>query len=270
MLQDPPVSDYDIHFELFGFKVRIAWSFWVGALIFGFYLVRGVNVMFINSGDGGPGQLPLLVLWSLCMLVSILIHELGHAFAFRQFGIQSSIVLYHFGGLAIPTSSFGMGRSAGALSEKQNLWVALAGPLAQIVSAFLLVGGLKVAGFRVEALAIIDSVVPLGLAKIPGVMDGDPITSHGLYAIVLFYIFPSVLWALLNLVPVWPLDGGRIMNSLVLINGGHREQALWVSVISAGLLTLYAFKNHQTFMGILFLSLAFSNYQMLQQTGRWR
>ncbi|WP_372721745.1 site-2 protease family protein [Novipirellula sp.] len=270
MLQDPPESNYDIRFELFGFPVRIAWSFWLGALIFGFNLVRGVDGMFLHSGDGSPGQLPLLMLWALCMLVSILIHELGHAFAFRQFGIQSSIVLYHFGGLAIPSSSFGMGRSAGRLTEKQDLWVALAGPLAQIVSAALLVGGLKVAGFRIEALAIVDSVVPLGLAKIPGVMEGDPITSHGLYAIVLFYIFPSVLWALLNLVPVWPLDGGRIMNSLVMINGGQRDQALWISVISAGLLTLYAFKQHQTFMGILFLSLAFSNYQMLQQTGRWR
>ncbi|TWU20460.1 Peptidase family M50 [Novipirellula galeiformis] len=270
MLQDPPVSDYDLHFELFGFRVRIAWSFWLGALIFGFYLVRAVDDRFIASGDGSPGKLALLILWALCMLVSILIHELGHAFAFRQFGIQSSIVLYHFGGLAIPSSTFGTGRGSGQLNEKQDLWVALAGPLAQIVSAMLLVGVFVVSGFRVEALAWIDSVVPLGLTKIPGVMEGDPITSSGLYALVLFYTFPSVLWALLNLVPVWPLDGGRIMNSLVLLNGGRREQALWISVFAAGLLTLYAFNHRQTFMGILFLSLAFSNYQMLQQTGRWR
>jgi len=274
MLQEPPETQYDLRFNLFGFPVRVAWSFWLGAVIFGYGLVNGLDVYIIrNPGDFSaetPGRLPLLILWMACMFVSILIHELGHAFAFRQHGIQASIVLYHFGGLAIPTSSFRPGSSFAQLREKEDLWIALAGPLAQIASACLLIAALKITGLQVVALASLDSIIPLGLANIPGVMDGTPIESPGLYALVLFYLFPSVLWSLLNLVPVWPLDGGRIMNSLVVMGGGRREQALWVSVITAGLLALYGFRNEHLFLGILFLSLAFSSYQMIQQNANWR
>ncbi|TWT82183.1 Peptidase family M50 [Planctomycetes bacterium CA13] len=268
MLQEPPESQYDLRFEIFGFPVRVAWSFWLGAVIFGYSLVDLLD----RVGADSPGRLPLLMLWCVCMLVSILIHELGHAFAFRQYGINASIVLYHFGGLAIPSSSFTPGRSFSRLSEKQDLWIALAGPLAQIVSAFVLIGALKVLGlgFSEGQFFLVDLAMPLGLSRIFSVLDGEPIQSIGLYAMVLFYIFPSVLWALLNLVPVWPLDGGRIMNSVVLIGGGRRDQALWISVIAAGLLTAYGFKNGQTFLGILFLSLAISNYQVLQQNSTWR
>ncbi len=266
MLQEPPESEYDLRFQLFGFPIRVAWSFWLGAVVFGWGLISGIDERF---GAEGPGKFAFLILWVGCMLLSILIHELGHAVAFRFYGIHASIVLYHFGGLAIPSSTFNPGRSFRQLNEKEDFWIALAGPAAQFGSAMLLVGAVMAMGYQVDALRITDSIVPLGLSKIPKVMSGEMIESPAMYAIVLFYIFPSVLWALLNLVPVWPLDGGRIMNSLVLINGGRREQALWVSVIAAGLLTVYAFKNDQTFMGILFLSLGFSNYQMLQQNQRW-
>ncbi len=98
-LQQPAESPYDLRFQLFGFPVRIAWGFWVASIIFGFELVRGIEAYF---GPDSPGRLPLLILWAFCLLVSILVHELGHALAFRQNGIESSIVLYHFGGLAIP------------------------------------------------------------------------------------------------------------------------------------------------------------------------
>nr|WP_231617384.1 site-2 protease family protein [Novipirellula aureliae] len=179
-------------------------------------------------------------------------------------------MLYHFGGLAIPTSSFRPGKSFAQLREKEDLWIALAGPLAQFASAGLLILALKLMGLQVIALGYLDAMVPLGFTNIPGVMDGESIRSPGLFALVLFYIFPSVLWSLLNLVPVWPLDGGRIMNSLVVMGGGRREQALWVSVITAGLLALYGFRNGQVFLGILFLSLAFSSYQMIQQNANWR
>ncbi|TWU44072.1 Peptidase family M50 [Novipirellula aureliae] len=275
MLQEPPETQYDLRFNIFGFPVRVAWTFWLGAVIFGWSLVNGLDLLFIqNPGEmfraGTPGRLPLLILWMACMFVSILIHELGHAFAFRQHRIQASIVLYHFGGLAIPTSSFRPGKSFAQLREKEDLWIALAGPLAQFASAGLLILALKLMGLQVIALGYLDAMVPLGFTNIPGVMDGESIRSPGLFALVLFYIFPSVLWSLLNLVPVWPLDGGRIMNSLVVMGGGRREQALWVSVITAGLLALYGFRNGQVFLGILFLSLAFSSYQMIQQNANWR
>lgn len=262
LLQEPAESPYDLRFNLFGFPIRVAWSFWIGALIFGFYLVRGVD-----SIPGGPGLAALYLLWMFCMLVSILIHELGHAVAFRVYGIESSIVLYHFGGLAIPRQSFGMGRSAGQLNSKQDLIVAFAGPFAQFMSGLIVVGVLIVAGLRVPAsgwpLSWIAQVVPWMTA-------GEQITNPGLLALVIFYLWPSFAWAMLNLIPVWPLDGGRITRALILIFGGNTRQALVISLIAAGLMTLYGFKSGHTFLGILFLSLAITNYQLLQQQGDWR
>ncbi len=106
LLQEPPETPYDLRFQLLGFPVRVSWTFWLGAVVFGYEFARQIDFIAMAAGLNSPGAGPLLLLWILCLLVSILIHELGHALAFRQFGIQSSIVLYHFGGLAIPIGSF--------------------------------------------------------------------------------------------------------------------------------------------------------------------
>jgi stage IV sporulation protein FB len=259
LLQEPGHSPYDLRFHVLGFPVRVSWSFWLAGVIFGFSLVRSMDEML---GLSSPGMLPLLMLWSVCLLVSILIHELGHALAFRQNGMNASIVLYHFGGLAIPTSSYSPDRFHGQLTPKQDIWISFAGPLAQFVSAMVLVAAVKAAGYQAP--------VPWPLTEVPGLTDGKQIDSHGLYALLLFYIFPSVLWAILNLVPVWPLDGGHISSSIVKLRGGDDAQALWISVIAAGLLAAYGFFNGQQYMGFLFLVLGVTNFQTLQQSGGYR
>ena len=267
LLQEPPETAYDLRFNLLGFPVRVSWTFWLGAIVFGHGFAQLLDGLAAFAGLPSPGIGPLLLLWTLCLLVSILIHELGHALAFRQFGIQSSIVLYHFGGLAIPIGSF-RGASINRLSEKQDLWVTAAGPLLQLLSAGAVIALVKLAGYRVTAFAF----MPAGLDRVPGMLQGgDLLTeSFGLEALVFFYVFPSVVWALLNLMPVWPLDGGRIARSIVLLSGGTTSQALWISIIAASGLALYAFRGGQSIMGIFFLMFAFSNYQMLQQSGGWR
>lgn len=260
-LQEPGHSPYDLRFQVFGFSVRIAWTFWLAGIVFGYSLVQYLDEFFDAAS---PGLMPLLLLWTLCLLVSILIHELGHAFAFRRCGIESSIVLYHFGGLAIPTGSYS-GRGQGRVGPKQDIWISFAGPLAQLLSAVLLVAVIKAAGYRATVFAL----MPGPFYRIPGLMEGDEISSPGFFALVAFYIFPSVLWALLNLVPVWPLDGGHIMRSIIQMRGGNQTQALWISVIASALMAAYGFSNGQQYMGFLFLILGVSNFQSLQQSGGW-
>ena len=261
LLQEPAESPYDLRFQLFGFPIRVTWSFWVGGLVFGFYLVQGMDQAL---GSYGPGIAALYVLWLLCLLVSILIHELGHAFAFRQSGIESSVVLYHFGGLAIPRDSYDSGRSAAHLNAKEDLWIAFAGPLAQFASAALIIGLMKWASYQVPAFGL----WPLSLVRDSlGMSEGKDLDSAGLMAMTTFYIWPSIAWSILNLVPVWPLDGGRITRSLILIRGGNTVQSLWISLIAAGLMAAYGLSNGQMFLGILFMSLAITNYQMIQQSG---
>ena len=259
-LQEPAITPYDLRFQLFGIPIRVSWTFWLAALVFGYGLAQWIDR---DLGAASLGLLPLLLVWSACLLVSIVIHELGHALAFRRYGIESSIVLYHFGGLAIPRSS-NRDHSFGQLSPQQNIWISLAGPLAQIASGLIVAAVIKLAGYQLMVFAI----MPEPFDRIPYVLEGEVIDSPGLLALVSFYIFPSILWALLNLIPVMPLDGGQVLRSLVELFGGHILQALWISVIVAAVVGFYGFTNHQTYLGLLFLMLGWTNYQAIQQSNR--
>ena len=69
--------------------------------------------------------MPYLVLWIICVFVSILIHEMGHVLMGRLFGAEGHIVLYSFGGLAIGSKR---------LADRwQRIAVSFAGPLAQFI-----------------------------------------------------------------------------------------------------------------------------------------
>lgn len=258
-LSEPPASEYDLRFNLFGFPVRITWSFWLLALVFGYNLVQGIDNHFYETS---PGPLPLLVLWSLAVLLSILVHELGHAFAFRLFGLHASVVLYHFGGLATPLAGRRPGGALSPLSGTENIFIAAAGPAAQLLLAAVVIVGVRLADYEVVGL-------PGYVSWIPGAAGGKPISDVGLFSAVYFIVFPSIHWAILNLAPVWPLDGGRIARELVEMFGGTVYHATVLSFCTAVGLAIFSFISGQTFLAILFASLAGSSYQLLSTTGSW-
>ncbi len=260
LLQEPAESPYDVQFSVLGVPVRVSWTFWLGCVVLGYNLVDAMDRGF---GNDSPGRLALLLMWSACVLVSILIHELGHSLAFRQSGIGSKIVLYHFGGLAIPTNSYSSRRGFGGPSEASNLWIAFAGPLAQLCSAVVVIMAVMASSHYVPGL-------PGFLQVLNDTFEGDWFQSKTLYALVYFYLWPSILWALLNLVPVWPLDGGRVTRSLVLMSGGRVEYSLYVSIAFAVALGAYAWSLEQPFMGMFMFWFAVTNYQELQQNSQWR
>ena len=73
--------------------------------------------------------------------------------------------------------------------------------------------------------------------------------------------------ALLNLMPVYPLDGGQIARELFLLGGSRQAipHSLILSIVVAVGLALWGFQRHESFMGIMFLMLAYSSYTTLQQ-----
>ncbi len=170
-----------------------------------FWLVSAI--LGYNSLSSG---FEYLLIWIGCVFVSILIHEMGHVFMGQIFGAQSHIVLYGMGGLAIGSSNLS--------SRWQRIAVSFAGPLAQ----FLLCG----------------LFVLVYLRFLPTLPPNHFRTPTEFVVEVMIGI--NLVWPLLNLLPIWPLDGGRISRDLLgwlMPNNGTRI-SLGLSFLVAALLAV--------------------------------
>ncbi len=113
-----------LRFGLFGFPVRIDWSFFVIALLFGLAI---------------PNNTSYIVVWMLVIAASVLVHELGHAIAARGLGAEPSIVIHGLGGWTAyhpPTPP----------TRMEAVGVALAGPLAGACLGMLVLLGRSIVG----------------------------------------------------------------------------------------------------------------------------
>lgn len=247
LIGDIPPTSWDLHFSVGPFPVRVSPTFFLMGLI----LSGGTN-------DGAS-----LIAGTLAVFLSILIHELGHCLAFARFGIASHIVLYHLGGLAIPDTSFrGMGRAM-ALGPREQIIVSAAGPLLEMAVGVLCLAGLALGGFDVSfAGNFLASWFPhSGFQQLP------PFLQHFFYV----FIYVSTYWALINLIPVYPLDGGQIARHAMILAGFPNaiHDSLMLSVGAGALAAIWMGSQQQTFMALMFAMLAYSSYQQLQYNGRW-
>ena len=246
-LAEPPPSQGDVHFSLLGFPVRIHPFFWVMTVLLG---LRGERTDPI-----------FLILWVVAVLLCILLHELGHALVMRAYGMNAAIVLHSFGGLAIPRAGRHGFRQAGPGGQ---ILICLAGPASGFILAALLALGLHyLGGYPVSFL---DNswrdVVPMVF-----------IPAHLYVTVFLIYFFQiTVWWGLINLLPVFPLDGGQIATQVFTLFNPQdaMRQALILSVVVGGLMSFVAFVQwRENFVGIMFLWLTYSNFASLQQFRMW-
>lgn len=146
-------------FSAFGFPV----IFRTSALIVG-----GLAILLLQ-------QFGVILVCTLAL--SILVHELGHSFAFRRYGTESHIVVHLFGGYSSPDRPQ-------VLSHRQWVITAAAGPL----TALVLLG------------------VPAVLFRQFYTFEADwP------FQVASVMVWFNVYWGLANLLPIWPFDGGRIL-----------------------------------------------------------
>lgn len=261
MLQEPATSPYDLQFNFLGFQVRIAWGFWVAAAILGWTTSDYIDRLSGNGMDS-PGAPLLLVIWIAALLVSILVHELGHSLAMRYYGMHSRIVLYHFGGLAIPDS---FGRWNGArqrnIGPREQVIISAAGPFLQMLLGILFLGISISAGVR--TLEVYDVDYWLGTSFV------EKTTAPSSAVLLMFFhgmIWPSIYWAIFNLAPILPLDGGQIMRGALLLSRNSQpvRTAHMVSVVAGAIIGLWFLSSDQPFAGIMFLIFAASNWQAMQ------
>lgn len=260
MLYAPRESPYDWNFTLLGFPVRVAWGFWIIAAVLGWGWSRGTDQIAIALGATSPGAPALLVVWTFALLLSILVHELGHTIAFRYYGIRSSVVLYHFGGLAIPTS-FGSwdGARQRNIGPHEQIVISVAGPAAQLGLALVV----WVIGLLLSVpMNLTDQFNWLFGISLPIGERPSNIMSYAAFDAILW---PSTMWAILNLAPILPLDGGQIMKAVLQISNVNQatRTAHMVSLVVGGLLGFYFIQSGQP-GGIMFLLFAASNWQAMQ------
>jgi Zn-dependent protease len=256
---EPQRTAYDINFQLLGFPVRIHPLFWLMGFLTGF------------GFSGQPDGFRVLT-WILVLFVSILVHELGHALLFRRFGQAAHIVLYAMGGLAVPGddaphsswSSFSTSNyNRRSHTPTEHIIISFAGPAAGFVFATFVVVGVFAAGGAVR-FGLTEYYMPDWKIALGGAMQGN----SNLALLVDFLLQFNIWWGLMNLLPVFPLDGGQIAQQVMIVNDpwGGVVRSLWLSIIVAAVVAVLGgllFQN--LFVALLFASLAASNYFTLQQ-----
>lgn len=244
---EPERTPYDLEFRLLGIPVRVHPFFWLLTVILG----------GLSSGDFDPLYVLLFV---LAAFLSILWHEMGHALAVRAFGERPWITLYAMGGLA---SYHTAGFSRRTDPTFRSVMISLAGPGNQLLLAALVAGIAVLNGYEVFRLGFV-------LVLDPRLADVNEVLY--MFAQSLFLI--SYFWAILNLLPIWPLDGGRVMEALATrVNPRDGLRMTLITSIGACILVgaLFIVRSGSLFNGLLFAYIGFQNYQVLQSINyrRW-
>jgi stage IV sporulation protein FB len=189
------------------------------------------------------GFVPWLI-WIACAFVSLVLHEMGHVLMGRWFGTAGQIVLHGFYGLSINAANLPL--------WWQRLLVHLAGP-----------------GIQLVLWGILFALIKTGVI-------GSPPRLVSLTLVMLRLI--NLYWPLINLLPIFPLDGGQVLRELLErfnpLNGLRRtlQISLGVSLGLMGLMlvgmaepSLRLLPFNSVFLLIFFGLFAFNNYTLLQQ-----
>jgi Zn-dependent protease/CBS domain-containing protein len=181
----------------------------------------------------GPAAVAEAVVYTLTVFATIVLHELGHAFTARRFGISTrDILLLPIGGVArlerMPTD------------PRQELLVALAGPAVNVVLAAIAYGILWT--------------------------TGRPPTWSELWTLELTLSFHTFLvWFVgvnlfilgFNLLPAFPMDGGRVLRALIAMRTGNHGRATEIAArvgrVFAVLFAVYGFSKGLPFLMLIAL-----------------
>jgi Zn-dependent protease/CBS domain-containing protein len=166
-----------------GVTIKLHWSWLI------IFLVLTYSLAASQFPDRVPGETPVFywvtgAIASVLFFVSVLLHELSHSFIARALGYQvREIILFIFGGVSNIEQE--------PKRARDEFFIAVVGPL----TSFLIAG---------IAFLLLQVVTP------PIRREGA-----GAAAIFEFIAFTNALLALFNMIPGFPLDGGRVLRSIV-------------------------------------------------------
>jgi hypothetical protein len=219
-----------LSFRLFGFKVTISPTF----------LILGLFLLDSRLGIGG------IVAWVGAALASVLVHELGHAFAVRRAGgVVERITLHGLGGAtawADPSHRIGWGKRVGIAAAGAGLGFVVAGALFGLVRLGL---------FGEAASALIPHPFQVFLA------DAARLEMWGVFFLGAF-IWVTIAWGLINWLPIGGLDGWHILAELLdrAMPGKGKLMAAVIGVLVAFGAAWFLFLNGIRFGAVILIFFA--------------
>jgi Zn-dependent protease len=234
LLAEPGQTQADLHFSVLGIPVRVHPMFWL------------VTVILATSGKRSPQA---LFFWVLAVFVSILVHEMGHALTFRRFGYEPWVTLYAMGGLA--------SANVRRMDPRTHILISLAGPGAGFVLAAIIVTLMRLGGNPITFVFGWPSIVH---------WQFDSIDNLRLVNFVNDLLFVNIWWGLVNLLPIYPLDGGQISRELFNLSDSRDalRKSLWLSVGMAAAVALYGAMQRDFYLVVFFGFLAYQSYALLE------
>ena len=183
-------------FKLLGFEVKIDSSWIILAILITWSLAKGVFPAYFEDMPAS-NYWAMGVAGALGLFFSIIFHELSHSLVARRFGIpMKGITLFIFGGVAEMSEE--------PPSARAEFFTAIIGPVSSLVIAAAFYGLLQA-----------------------GESAGWPMAING----VLFYLaWVNVILALFNLLPAFPLDGGRVFRSALWL---WKKDLHWATMVSS-------------------------------------
>ena len=230
--------------DLFGFRIGVDRS-WFLILFLLIFLLSSQFRQALHSSDGVAYLTTVITV--LILFGSLIVHELGHALVARREGITvRRIDLFLFGGLTE------MSRDAATPGE--DFRIAAAGPLATF-------------GFVLLCLAVDLAIVGPHRLVHAAELDGTVRITPVLLSLS-WLLFWNVLLLLFNLVPAFPLDGGRMTRAVVWRVTGEKSrgtrvaaklgQAFGLLLAGVGVWLMLAYRS---FTGLWLIAIAFLLYQ---------
>jgi Zn-dependent protease len=190
-------------FHVRGIRIGIDYS-WFFVLFLIIFWLSGFYRSILSEPDSALAPYALAVASALAFFASILLHELGHAFVALRRGIGiSDITLWMFGGVARMTRD--------SDSPGTEFKIAVAGPLVTLLISIACVGvGILAAGGHDfwEAMRVRDQA-----------------HTSGILALIAWLGSINLLILGFNLIPAFPLDGGRVARSIAWKITGDRNRA---------------------------------------------
>ncbi len=202
---------------IFGIPIHLHWTLGLFVLFF---------IWFAKQEALSTENIALLFGFVIALFCCILLHEFGHSLTAKRFGVKTrDIILSPIGGLArlesIPNDPW------------KEFKIAINGPLVNLLIAIILVVFILLFGYPI----------------LPDINNG--VVSIGSSNFLQMLMYTNIGVFMFNLIPAFPMDGGRILRSLLSLKLGRVSATKWASIL--GKLLAICFTLYAVFHGHLLL-----------------